>query len=81
MPLADLHVNELVLRVPGLTRAEGVRLGTLVEERLAARAAIGRFPSHAGRLEVDVNLPTAQPLDQLAEQIVLRLSVQLGLEA
>ncbi len=81
MPLADLHVDELVLQVPGLTRAEGVRLGTLIEERLAARAATGRFPSHAGRLEVDVDLPTALPLDQLAEQIVLRLSVQLGLEA
>ena len=81
MPIADLHVEELVLRVPGLTRAAGVRLGALVEERLAARAATGRFPSHAGHIDVDVDLPSALPLDQLAEQIVLRLSVRLGLEA
>lgn len=81
MPLADLHVDELILRVPGLTRAEGVRLGALVEERLAARAATGRFPSHVGHLEVTMDLPTALPLEELAERITLRLSVQLGLEA
>jgi hypothetical protein len=80
MPLADLRVDRLVLRVPGLTHAEGVRLGTLVEERLAARAASGRFPSYAGRVEIDLDLPAALPLDRLAEQIVLRLSVELGLE-
>ena len=81
MPLADLKIDELVLRVPGLTQEEGARLGDLIQQRLATRAATGRFPAHTGRLQVDMNLSPALPLDRLAEQIVLRLSVELGLES
>jgi hypothetical protein len=80
MPFADLHIDDLVLRVPGLTQGEGERLATLVEERLTARAATGHFPSHIGRIEIDLDLPVATPLEMLAERIVLSLSVQLGLE-
>ncbi len=82
MPLVDLRLDELVLQVPGLTRDQGSRLGRLVLERLATKAATGSVPSLTGglRLELDASLPQALSLDELAERIVVGLSARLGLE-
>jgi hypothetical protein len=81
MPFVDLHIDDLVLRVPGLTLAEGERLANLVQDRLTALAATGHFPSHVGQMEIRLELPVATPLDKLAERIVLGISAQLGLES
>lgn len=80
MALADLTIDDLVVRVPGLSRAQGHRLAGLIRERLALKAATGAVPTHMGRLAISLPSGPALPLEELADRIVAKLAARLGLE-
>ncbi|MEM7676329.1 MAG: hypothetical protein AAF449_10040 [Myxococcota bacterium] len=86
MALVDLRIDELVLRVPGLSRAQADRLGRLIREGLTTKVANGRAPAYTGALTVQltglpsIDAPAGAGLEALADRIVNRLAEQLGLE-
>lgn len=77
---ADLRLDELVLRVPGLGARDAARLGELVAAKLVDRARAGVAPSSLARLQVKLDLAPGLPLETLADQIVTRIAASLGLE-
>jgi hypothetical protein len=69
-----LHVEQLTLRVPGLSRAEGRRLAELVGAGLS-RIPAGGEDVHAVRLAIDAR--AGERLDGLAERIAEQLAIAL----
>lgn len=61
-----LHIDELTLQIPGLTREEARRLAQAVGELLAERLPPETPPRHLGRLYLRLPLPAATSRDQLA---------------
>ena len=68
MSSGDLHIDQLNLRVGGLSREQGHRLGEAVARRLA-EMTIGGQPRQVDSLFVEVRSDSAS-IEQLAEKIV-----------
>lgn len=79
MPLVDVHIDEIVLAVPGLPKSLGERLGQLLRDRLALYTATGEVPAHVGALVLRIDPPAARSLEDIADQIVGQLALELGL--
>jgi hypothetical protein len=68
MSRANVQVNEMRLRVPGLTRAEGRWLGELVANRLA-ESSFGKRAQQIFVVNIDVSVRAGGPIKRLAEEI------------
>lgn len=69
------RIDELVLRVPGLSPDEARRLGRDVTERVFAR--LDAAPMHLGRLDLRLTLPLGLPLEELADRVANAIVDQL----
>lgn len=69
MGFEAVHIEELRLRVPGLTELEARRLGEEVARRVAYALPAGRRGTDLGLLELRVSLPVGMPKELLAERI------------
>jgi len=78
MALDDFRIEELVLRVPGLTVDEARRLAADVARRVAERLPAATRPLHLGALDLRITVPRGTPRSELAAtlatQIVERVS-------
>lgn len=77
MDAADLRIDRLVLRVPGLTPDEARALGREVAERLARAPAPGSA-ARVGALELRVDVPRGVPREHLARLVAERIRGRLG---
>lgn len=73
------RIDELVLRVPGLSPDEARRLGRDVTERVFAR--LEAAPMHLGRLDLRLTLPPGLPLEDLADRVANAIVEQLARRA
>jgi hypothetical protein len=78
--MAEVSVDRLALRVPGLSEHEAARLARLVAEDLAA-AVEPESVRRVATLRVSVRPGPGESLDRLAKQIVAELLRQLEREA
>jgi hypothetical protein len=78
MPNETVHIDELYLRVPGLSMDEARRLSEEVTRRVAdALPGHGRA-GHLGALDLRVTIPHGTPRDRLA--LVVAEKILLGLQ-
>ncbi len=63
------RVEELCLRIPGLTRTEAQQVGRDVAERLAQGVSPRTRVQHLGALDLKVTIPHGTPKAQLAQMI------------
>ncbi len=69
MPSDEIRIDQLRLRVPGLTAQEAHKLGEEVARRVAdALPSYGRV-EHLASLDLRIFVPSGTPKDRLAERI------------
>jgi hypothetical protein len=69
MPSDEIRIDQLCLRIPGLTGQEAHQLGEEVARRVAdALPAYGRV-EHLGSLDLRIFVRAGTPKDQLAQRI------------
>lgn len=71
------HIDELILRIPGLNAEEGRRLGETVVRRM-----VEKLPEFTGEkslesLNVQISIPAGMGQNQIADAIVEQLIHQL----
>jgi hypothetical protein len=77
MPSDEIRIDQLRLRVPGLTQQEAHNLGEEVARRVAdALPAYGRV-EHLASLDLRIFMPSGTPKDQLAEGIAKEILKRL----
>ena len=77
MPSDEIRIDQLRLRVPGLTEHEAHKLGEEVARRVAdALPADGRA-EHLASLDLRISMPSGTPKDQLAEGIAREILKRL----
>lgn len=65
----EIRIDQMRLRVPGLTAQEARSLGEEIAQRVAdGLPAYGRI-EHLGSIDVRVSVPSGTPRDRLAERI------------
>ena len=77
MDAPELRIDRLVLRVPGLTRAEARDLGREVAERLARPGRTGDA-GRIGSLELRMELPRGVARERIADLLAERIRRGLG---
>jgi hypothetical protein len=73
-----LRIDELTLRIPGLSEDDGHRLGKAVASRLSARWPGSLATRQFDELNVQLIAPPNATTDQLAEAIVSQLLKQIA---
>jgi hypothetical protein len=69
MPSDEIRIDQLCLRIPGLTGQEARRLGEEVTRRVAeALPLLGRV-EHLGLLDLRIYVPSGTCRERLAERI------------
>ncbi len=69
MPGETVRIDELHLRVPGLSAEEARRLGEEVAWRMADALPVEGRVEHLGALDLRLTVPSGTPRDRLAEEI------------
>jgi len=69
MPSDEIRIDQLRLRVPGLTEQEAHKLGEEVARRVADALPAQSRVEHLGLLDLRISVPTGTPKDQLAQHI------------
>ena len=76
-----IHIDEMVLRVPGFGEEESRRFGELVTQRLTARLPEQARDQHLDalgvRLSVSPGMDQSQMADEIVEQILRQLNIAL----
>ena len=70
---ADVHVDRLVLDLPGLSQAEARELAAMVGEGLSSAG-----PIRLDRLSIQIERSPGEPTNRLAARIVAQLLRQIG---
>ncbi len=69
-----VEIQELVLRLPGVTHASAERIAREVADRLAAQLPTWRLGSLPIRCDLRVTLPAGTPPDRMAEVIAAQIA-------
>ena len=73
----SVQIENLNLRVPGLSREDGRKMGEEVAERVAASLPASGKRYRLGALDLRVNVPVGTPGDQIAKLIALSILEKL----
>lgn len=74
----SVQIENLNLRIPGLSREEGRRVGEEVAERVSDSLPADGKRLRLGALSLRVNVPVGTPRDQIAKMIALSILERLG---
>ena len=77
MPGEAVRIDELRLRVPGLSAEEGRALGTEVARRISEALPQQGRAEHLGALEVRLAIPAGTPANRLAERVAEEIAKRL----
>lgn len=77
----SIEIDRLSIRVPGVERDLGRRLGQLVAERLAPSLQLGPGEASLERLHVEVAAQPAESTESLAERIAAQVALLIGSES
>lgn len=69
MPSDEIRIDQLRLRVPGLTEEEARKLGAEIARRVADALPPHRRVEHLGSLDLHIAVPSGTSKDRLAERI------------
>jgi hypothetical protein len=72
-----VQIDQLQLRIPGLSRKEGRRMGEEVAERISQSLPADGKNQQLGALTMRVKLPVGTPRDQIAKLIALSILEKL----
>lgn len=74
-----IRIDELTLRVPGLTEDEGRQLGNTVADRLSAQWPATITSQHLDDLTIQLTVPSGASSSDLADAIVAQILDQIRL--
>ncbi len=74
----DVQIDRISLRIPGVDRELGKRLGQLVAEQLAPSLQLGPGQASLERLHVELTAQPSESMESLAGRIAAQVSLQLG---
>lgn len=77
----SVQIETISIRVPGVERDLGRRLGQLVAERLAPSLQLGPGGASLERLHVEVAAQPAESTESLAERIAAQVALLIGSES
>jgi hypothetical protein len=77
----SVQIETISIRVPGVERDLGRRLGQLVAERLAPSLQLGPGEASLERLHVEVAAQPAESTESLAERIAAQVALLIGSES
>jgi hypothetical protein len=77
MGFESVHIEQLCLRVPGLTQPEAHRLAEEVAHQVSCALPAERSVRHLGLLDLRISIPTGVPRELLAERIAERILMGL----
>ena len=69
MPSDEIRIDQLRLRIPGLTEQEARTLGEEIAQRVAGSLPAHGRTEHLGSLDLRIFVPTGTSRDRLAERI------------
>ena len=69
MPSDEIRIDQLRLRVPGLTEQEGRQLGEEIARRVADALPTHGRVEHLGSLDLRISVPSGTSKHRLAERI------------
>ncbi|MDQ3546109.1 MAG: hypothetical protein M3429_06280 [Verrucomicrobiota bacterium] len=72
-----MQIDNLNLRIPGISRGEARGIGKEVAERVAASLPVDGKRQRLGALSLRVNVPVGTPRDQMAKLIALSILEKL----
>lgn len=72
-----IRIDELRLRIPGLTEAEARRLGEEITRRVAEELPAGGSPGRLSLVDLRLSIPAGVSKDQLAVRIAKEILNQL----
>jgi hypothetical protein len=73
-----VHIGELHLRIPGVSREEAQRMGEDVAQRISESLPANGRRERLGALDMRVSIQPGTPRDQLARLIVRSILEKLG---
>jgi hypothetical protein len=73
-----VQIDRISIRVPGVDRDLGRRLGQLVAERLAPSLQLGPGEASLARLHVELTAQPAEGTESLAARIAAQVSLLIG---
>lgn len=74
----SVEIDRISIRVPGVERDLGRRLGQLVAERLAPSLQLGPGEASLERLQVEVTARPAESPESLAARIAAQVALLIG---
>ena len=74
----SVEIDRISIRVPGVERDLGRRLGQLVAERLAPSLQLGPGEASLDRLQVEVTARPAESPESLAARIAAQVALLIG---
>lgn len=74
----SVEIDRISIRVPGVERDLGRRLGQLVAERLAPSLQLGPGEASLERLQVEVTTQPAESPESLAARIAAQVALLIG---
>ena len=77
MNSASVQIDQLNLRVPGLTREQGRKLGEAVAQRLAALRLTGQKPRRITSAKVRIRSGSNGSVEVMANEIVASINNKL----
>ena len=69
MPAETVRIDDLHLRVPGVSAEEARQLGEEVARRVAEELSVQGRVEHLGALDLRLSVPKGMPRDRLSEEI------------
>ncbi|WP_204141047.1 hypothetical protein [Halomicronema sp. CCY15110] len=72
-----IHIESLLLQLPGVTADESRQLAQQVAQILAEDARPRPYPQQIGALNVRIEIPTGLPRDRLAHEIAAAIAARL----
>jgi len=76
--MSSIDIDRLSIRVPGVERELGRRLGRQVAERLVSSLALAPGEASLERLHVEVAARPGESPDALADRIAARVALLVG---
>ena len=77
MDAEAIRIDELRLRVPGLSEAEAQEVGREIARRIADGLPPRYREEHLGLLDLKISMPFGIPKERLAEQIAAQILEKL----
>lgn len=75
---AEIRIDELLIRVPGLTRQEAAEFGQQVAKLLAAKLSPGLEARHFGAIRLKAQMPAGASKARLAELVADEIAEKLS---